>query len=95
MPTSGGRFFGIVRSRTQATKFVCYDLKVCDDGILMQHNYHNSGYYPSSCLLFKTQRFGDWILSEPLSGIYSVGPNGKSWPLSLERRVLNKKEDDG
>jgi hypothetical protein len=25
------------------------------------YNYHNSGYYPSSCLLFKTHRFGEWI----------------------------------
>jgi hypothetical protein len=33
----------------------------------------------SSCLLFKTRRFGDWILS-PYSGkIYFEWPNRKSW----------------
>jgi hypothetical protein len=26
-------------------------------------NYHNSRYYPSSCLSFKTRRFGNWNLS--------------------------------
>jgi hypothetical protein len=38
--------------------------------------YHNSGHYPSSCLMFKTQRFGDWTLS--LGGTYSGGPHWKS-----------------
>jgi hypothetical protein len=27
------------------------------------YNYHSSGHYPSSCLLLKTRRFGDWIVS--------------------------------
>jgi hypothetical protein len=27
-----------------------------------------------SCLLFKTWRLGDWILSPPSSGTFSVGP---------------------
>jgi hypothetical protein len=44
MPISGGRSVGIFRSQTQATEFVCYDLRVCDDGILIQHNYQNPGY---------------------------------------------------
>jgi hypothetical protein len=26
------------------------------------YSYHNSGHYPSFCLLFKIRRFGDWIL---------------------------------
>jgi hypothetical protein len=25
--------------------------------------YHDSGQYPTSCLIFKAQRFEDWILS--------------------------------
>jgi hypothetical protein len=45
--------------------------------------YYVSGRYPpffflsktSFCLYFKTQRFGDWILSPSLSETYSVGPN--------------------
>jgi hypothetical protein len=39
------------------------------------YNYHNSGYYPLSFHLFKTRRFGDWILSLSLSlgGNCSVG----------------------
>jgi hypothetical protein len=36
--------------------------------------YHNSRHYPSSSLLFKTRRFGDWILSLSPCGAYSVGP---------------------
>jgi hypothetical protein len=27
------------------------------------------GHYPTSCLLFKTRRFGDWVLSPPSGGI--------------------------
>jgi hypothetical protein len=27
------------------------------------------------CLLFKTQRFGDWVLSSSSGGTYSFGPN--------------------
>jgi hypothetical protein len=39
------------------------------------YRYYVYAYYPPSCLYFKTQRFGDWILS-PYSGkTYSVGPN--------------------
>jgi hypothetical protein len=41
-------------------------------------NYHNSGQYPSSCLLFKTQHFEGWILSPSSGGMYSVGPNRQS-----------------
>jgi hypothetical protein len=38
--------------------------------------------YPSSYLLFKTQRVGDWILSRWSSGgSYSDGPNRKSYSL--------------
>jgi hypothetical protein len=28
-------------------------------------NFYNSGYYPSSCLLFKAKHFGDCILVAP------------------------------
>jgi hypothetical protein len=31
------------------------------------YKYHNSGHYPSVCLLFETHRFGEWVLS-PSSG---------------------------
>jgi hypothetical protein len=44
--------------------------------------YHNSGHYSSSCLLFKTQRFGDWIPSPSSGGSYSDGPNSKSCSVS-------------
>lgn len=37
-------------------------LKVCDDGILKLLSF---GLYPSSRFVFKTHRFGDWILSPP------------------------------
>lgn len=33
-------------------------------------SYHNSWQYPSSCLLFKTRHFGDWILSSSSGGTY-------------------------
>jgi hypothetical protein len=31
------------------------------------YNYHNCGQYPSPCLIFKTRRFGDWILDTVLA----------------------------
>jgi hypothetical protein len=31
--------------------------------IVCYYNYHNSGHHPSSHLLFKTQHFGERILS--------------------------------
>jgi hypothetical protein len=37
--------------------------------------YHNSGYYPLFCLLFKTGLFGVWVLSSSTDGKLSVGPN--------------------
>jgi hypothetical protein len=39
---------------------------------LVKYNYHNSGHYPPSCLLFKAQRFGDWILCPSSDGTYSA-----------------------
>jgi hypothetical protein len=58
-----------------------YDLKVCDNGTLL----HILGFLTlsivlslsktSSCLSFKTERFGDWILSPSSRKAYSVGPN--------------------
>jgi hypothetical protein len=39
------------------------------------YNSHSSGHYPSSCLLFKTRYFRDWILCTSKGGTYSVGPN--------------------
>jgi hypothetical protein len=39
------------------------------------YNYHNPGHYPSSCVLFKTRNFGNWILSPSSAETYSVGPN--------------------
>jgi hypothetical protein len=46
-------------------------------------------------ILFKTQRFGEWIMFSSLGGMYSARPNRKSWSLSLKRCVLNKRQDDG
>jgi hypothetical protein len=42
------------------------------------YNYWVSGHYPSSCFLFKTKRFGDWILS-PSSGEHLL-----CWAQSIE-----------
>jgi hypothetical protein len=47
------------------------------------YKYYVSGHYPSSCpclttpswLFFKTQRFGDWILSLSSGKMYSVRPS--------------------
>jgi hypothetical protein len=48
------------------------------------HNYHNSRHYPSFCILFKTQRFGDRILSPSSSGTYSVGHiRSETWTSSI------------
>jgi hypothetical protein len=44
-------------------------------------------------VLFKTQRFGDWILSPSSRKTYSVMPNRQSWSMSQESPkscVLNK-----
>jgi hypothetical protein len=49
------------------------DLKVCDNGILIQLLC-----FWTLCIilfLFKTQRFVDWILSLSSGGTYLVGPN--------------------
>jgi hypothetical protein len=43
--------------------------------ISREHNYHNSGNYPSFCLLFKTRCFEDWIISQSSGGTYSVWSN--------------------
>jgi hypothetical protein len=37
--------------------------------------HHNSGHYPSPCLLFKTWHFENWILCGSSGGSYSSGPN--------------------
>jgi hypothetical protein len=55
---------------------------------------YGSGNYPSSCLylktlsclFFKTQRFGDWILSPSSDKTYSVEPNRYSQSLSPDSR---------
>jgi hypothetical protein len=49
--------------------------------------YHSSGHYPSSCLLFKIQRFGDSILTASSDETYLVGPNRYSW---LRRQISRK-----
>jgi hypothetical protein len=49
--------------------------------IILQYKYYVSEHYPSSCLylktpsclFFKTQSFGDWILSRSSGKTYSVG----------------------
>jgi hypothetical protein len=77
---------------------------------IYQCNYHNSGHHPFSCLLFKTRRFGDWILS-PTSGrstqvllkiepvpVSELGVGTTSPrrqnPVS-ETSYFNKRQDDG
>jgi hypothetical protein len=53
-----------------------------------KYKYYVFGHYPSSCLylktpsclFFKTQRFGDWILSPSSGKTYSDGPNDKVNP---------------
>jgi hypothetical protein len=42
------------------------------------YNIHDPGHYPSPCLLFKTQRFGDWIPSPSSGGTYSVRHNNNN-----------------
>jgi hypothetical protein len=37
--------------------------------MVYQYNYHNSRHYSLSCLLFKIQRSGDWILFSSSAGI--------------------------
>jgi hypothetical protein len=61
------------------TSLPWYDLKVCDDGTLVQilHFWTLSIVLSLSklsfCLSFKTQRFGDWILSPSSGKTYLVG----------------------
>jgi hypothetical protein len=60
------------------------DLKVCDDGTLLQVlrvwtlSIFLSLTKNSSCLFSKTQRFADWILSPSSRKTYSVGSNRQS-----------------
>jgi hypothetical protein len=51
-----------------------FDLKVCDDGKLVQLlcSYRRLSKM-SSCLYFKTKRFGDWIVSPSSGKTYSLG----------------------
>jgi hypothetical protein len=44
----------VERNWTDCTSQCVEGTQVCGDGII--YNYHNSEHYPSSCLLFKTQR---------------------------------------
>jgi hypothetical protein len=36
------------------------------------YNYRSTGYYPSSCPLFKIRRFGDWVICPSLGGTYRI-----------------------
>jgi hypothetical protein len=55
-------------------------LKVCDDGTLVQIlcfwtvSIVLSSSKKPSCLFFRTQRFGDWILSPSSGKTYSLSP---------------------
>jgi hypothetical protein len=53
----------------------------------MKYNYHIFGSYPSSCLLFKTRRFGDRILSPSSGGTYSIGRIDRTTPRLRRRRL--------
>jgi hypothetical protein len=52
------------------------------------YNYHNYGYY--QCLLIKTQRFGDWILSPSSGATYSVGRNPELGTSFIDWVQLNR-----
>jgi hypothetical protein len=59
--------------------------------LLINYDYNNSGYYPPSCLLLKTQHFGGWILP-PYSGEPTQIPAlgiGLNWVRPTWRRRLN------
>jgi hypothetical protein len=66
-----------------------YDLKVCDDGTLVQILcFWISSIIlvlskTPSCLYFKTQHFRDWIRSPSSGKTYSVGPNQEALALSI------------
>jgi hypothetical protein len=57
--------------------------RTCNTKNTEKCNYHNSGHYPLSCLLLKTQRFRDWIPSPFSGGTYSVGSNRQSYSISV------------
>jgi hypothetical protein len=83
-----------------------------------QYKYYVSGHYPSSCLylktpsclFFKTQRFGDWILSSSSGKTYGcpeIGTSSIEWArlsrfylkreteYSLRNVVFKKNKQDG
>jgi hypothetical protein len=72
-------FFGLMTfDELQHLCFVKYVMvlirsEVCDNGTLVQILCFWT--YPSSCLFFKIQRFGDWTLSPSSGKTYSVGPH--------------------
>jgi hypothetical protein len=62
--------------------------------------YYVLGPYPSSCLyletssclFFRTQHFGDWILSPSSGNTYSVGPVSETLFWKINRRVFLDKD---
>jgi hypothetical protein len=65
--------------------------------MVYKYNYHNFGQYPPSSLLFITRRIGDCSLSQVTenSTIILKTKHFGDYILSLKRRVLNKRQDDG
>jgi hypothetical protein len=64
------------RSHTESKQKIALLMPLSLQIQILQHiPCDDSGYYPSCCLLFRTQCFGDWILSPSSGGTYSVGPN--------------------
>jgi hypothetical protein len=67
------------------------------------YKYYVSGNYPSSCLYFKTERFGVWILSPSSGKTYSGAIDRDSCCLQRDgdkiqapkRPVLKYKQDGG
>jgi hypothetical protein len=60
------------------------------------YNYHNSGRYPSSCPLFKTQHFEDWLMFLSSGGTYWGGPNRKAdFCVRIPATNVVKNQDDG
>jgi hypothetical protein len=59
------------------------------------YNCHNSEHYPLSCLSYKTQRYGDWIISPSSGGTYSIGSclRRQKLALSMEPNWVVPPED--
>jgi hypothetical protein len=76
--------FAVANGGPLTTVLISLNLKVCDDGTLTQI----LRFWTLSIVLFlfKTQRFGDWILPPSSGNTNSVGPN--LWSIQLKKKSL-------